>query len=185
MPNDRQPESEVHPHRTAMNSESNPNSIPSLLRDLRDETTTLLRQEVALAKTELKENVSRMGSHAAQIAVGGFVAFVTSMLLVISPLKHLIDVNQPLQRGMTAAELIFGLIDEPLEPAGGTRRLEHARGEIEFRDVTFSYGAPDRPTLDRVSFTAAPRSAPACRRSRTPAPASDALPPARPVRLQI
>jgi subfamily B ATP-binding cassette protein MsbA len=75
---------------------------------------------------------------------------------VISPLKHLIDVNQPLQRGMTAAELIFGLIDEPLEPAGGTRRLEHARGEIEFRDVTFSYGAPDRPTLDRVSFTAAP-----------------------------
>lgn len=91
-----------------------------------------------------------------QTTVGGFVAFVTSMLLVISPLKHLIDVNQPLQRGMTAAELIFGLIDEPLEPAGGTRRLEHARGEIEFRDVTFSYGAPDRPTLDRVSFTAAP-----------------------------
>ncbi|MBU6486445.1 MAG: lipid A export permease/ATP-binding protein MsbA [Burkholderiales bacterium] len=91
-----------------------------------------------------------------QTTVGGFVAFVTSMLLVISPLKHLIDVNQPLQRGMTAAELIFGLIDEPLEPAGGTRRLEHARGEIEFRDVTFTYGTPDRPTLDRVSFTAAP-----------------------------
>ncbi|MFP3615928.1 ABC transporter transmembrane domain-containing protein, partial [Paraburkholderia sp. SIMBA_050] len=42
-----------------------------------------------------------------QTTVGGFVAFVTSMLLVISPLKHLIDVNQPLQRGMTAAELIF------------------------------------------------------------------------------
>lgn len=49
-----------------------------------------------------------------QTTVGGFVAFVTSMLLVISPLKHLIDVNQPLQRGMTAAELIFGLIDEPV-----------------------------------------------------------------------
>ncbi len=91
-----------------------------------------------------------------QTTVGGFVAFVTSMLLVISPLKHLIDVNQPLQRGMTAAELIFGLIDEPLEPAGGTRRLDHARGEIEFRDVTFTYGAPDRLTLDHVSFTAAP-----------------------------
>ncbi|KAG8152107.1 lipid A export permease/ATP-binding protein MsbA [Burkholderia catarinensis] len=91
-----------------------------------------------------------------QTTVGGFVAFVTSMLLVISPLKHLIDVNQPLQRGMTAAELIFGLIDEPAEPQGGDRPLTHARGEIEFRNVSFDYGAAERPTLDRISFKVAP-----------------------------
>lgn len=91
-----------------------------------------------------------------QTTVGGFVAFVTSMLLVISPLKHLIDVNQPLQRGMTAAELIFGLIDEPAEPQGGGRPLARARGEIEFRDVSFDYGATERPTLDRISFNVAP-----------------------------
>jgi subfamily B ATP-binding cassette protein MsbA len=91
-----------------------------------------------------------------QTTVGGFVAFVTSMLLVISPLKHLIDINQPMQRGVTAAELIFGLIDEPAEPEGGGRRLPRARGEVEFRDVTFSYGSIDRPTLDRVSFKVAP-----------------------------
>ncbi|KVG66433.1 lipid A export permease/ATP-binding protein MsbA [Burkholderia pseudomultivorans] len=91
-----------------------------------------------------------------QTTVGGFVAFVTSMLLVISPLKHLIDVNQPLQRGMTAAELIFGLIDEPAEPQGGGRPLPHARGEIEFREVSFDYGAAERPTLDRISFKVAP-----------------------------
>jgi ATP-binding cassette, subfamily B, bacterial MsbA len=90
-----------------------------------------------------------------QTTVGGFVAFVTSMLLVISPLKHLIDINQPMQRGMTAAELIFGLIDEPAEPAGGGRTLERARGEVEFRDVSFNYSA-DRPTLDHVSFKVAP-----------------------------
>ncbi len=67
------------------------------------------------------------------------------MLLIISPLKHLIDVNQPLQRGMTAAELIFGLIDEPAEPAGGGQPLERAQGEVEFRDVSFSYGTtPER-----------------------------------------
>lgn len=79
-------------------------------------------------------------SAADQTTVGGFVAFVTSMLLIISPLKHLIDVNQPLQRGVTAAELIFGLIDEPMiEPKGGTQPLLHARGKIEFRQVHFSY----------------------------------------------
>ncbi|WP_116137262.1 lipid A export permease/ATP-binding protein MsbA [Trinickia diaoshuihuensis] len=91
-----------------------------------------------------------------QTTVGGFVAFVTSMLLVISPLKHLIDVNQPLQRGVTAAEFILGLIDEPMEPAGGTRPLAAARGEIEFENVTFAYGEIGRPTLDRVSFVAKP-----------------------------
>jgi predicted phage tail protein len=65
------------------------NSIPSLLRDLRDETTTLLRQEVALAKSEMKENVSRMGSHAAQIAIGGFVAYAGIIVLLIG-IGHLL-----------------------------------------------------------------------------------------------
>nr|WP_233862730.1 lipid A export permease/ATP-binding protein MsbA [Paraburkholderia adhaesiva] len=91
-----------------------------------------------------------------QTTVGGFVAFVTSMLLVISPLKHLIDVNQPLQRGMTAAELIFGLIDEPAEPVGGGKPLDRARGEVEFRSVSFTYGPGGRPILENVSFSAAP-----------------------------
>ena len=73
-----------------MNLESSPpNSIPALLRDLRDETTTLLRQEVALAKSEMKENVSRMGSHATQIAVGAFVAYAGIIVLLIG-IGHLL-----------------------------------------------------------------------------------------------
>jgi hypothetical protein len=73
-----------------MNPEtSQPNSIPSLLRELRDETTTLFRQEVRLAKTEMKENVSRMASHAAQIAIGGFVAYAGIIVLLIG-IGHLL-----------------------------------------------------------------------------------------------
>jgi hypothetical protein len=73
------------------NSESShqPNSIAGLLRELRDETTTLMRQEVALAKTEIKENVSRMGGHAAHIAVGGFVAYAGVIVLLIG-IGHLL-----------------------------------------------------------------------------------------------
>lgn len=103
--------------------------------------------------------IAVMQSSSDQTTVGGFVAFVTSMLLIISPLKHLMDVNQPLQRGMTACELIFGLIDEPSEPEGGGKPLERARGEVEFRDVSFTYGSNathNRHTLDHVSFKVAP-----------------------------
>lgn len=73
-----------------MNPESpQSTSIPVLLRELRDETTTLLRQEVALAKTELKENVSRTTGHAMHIAVGGFVAYAGIIVLLIG-IGHLL-----------------------------------------------------------------------------------------------
>jgi hypothetical protein len=73
-----------------MTSETtSPNSIPSLLRELRDETTTLLRQEVSLAKTELNENFSHLIHHSLQIAIGAFVAYAGLIVLLIG-LGHLI-----------------------------------------------------------------------------------------------
>jgi hypothetical protein len=73
-----------------MNPEASPpNSIPGLLRELRDETTTLFRQEVALAKTELKDNVTRLGGHVMHIAVGGFVAYAGVIVLLIG-IGHLL-----------------------------------------------------------------------------------------------
>ena len=87
--------------------------------------------------------VALMQSATEGTTVGGFAAFVTAMMLVISPLKHLADINQPLQRGLTAAEMIFGLMDEPFEEADDRRvnmkSLEKAKGGIRFEDVGFSY----------------------------------------------
>ncbi len=75
--------------------------------------------------------------------VGGFAAFITAMLLIISPIKHLADINQPLQRGLTAAEMIFGLMDQPIEEddsrKAGVQRIEKAKGAITFKDVSFAY----------------------------------------------
>ena len=58
-------------------------SIPSLLRELRDEAGELMGKQVTLAKVELKEEVTRMGSHVAKIAVGGVVTFVGTIVLLI------------------------------------------------------------------------------------------------------
>ena len=68
-----------------MNSDTTtqPNSIPGLLRELRDDAGTLLKQQVTLAKVELKENVSRLGGHVAKIAVGGVVTLIGATVLFI------------------------------------------------------------------------------------------------------
>ena len=87
--------------------------------------------------------IALMQSASEGTTVGGFAAFITAMMLVISPLKHLADINQPLQRGLTAAEMIFGLMDEPLEEAEdrklNMKSLDKVKGSIRFEDVGFSY----------------------------------------------
>jgi len=67
-----------------MNSDTTqPNSLVGLLQALRDETTTLLRQEVALAKAEVSENITRAGKNAASVAIGGFIAYAGLIVLLI------------------------------------------------------------------------------------------------------
>jgi ATP-binding cassette, subfamily B, bacterial MsbA len=83
--------------------------------------------------------------------VGEFAAFVTAMMLIISPLKHLADINQPLQRGLIAAEMIFGLIDQPLEKQVDevhAKPLKTAKGNIEFDHVSFSYQPTNQESSD-------------------------------------
>jgi len=91
-----------------------------------------------------------------QTTVGGFVSFITAMLMLLAPLKHLADVNAPLQRGLAAAESVFTLLDEQEEDDRGSRVLARARGALSFRDVSFTYPNAERPALSRVTLDIAP-----------------------------
>jgi ATP-binding cassette, subfamily B, bacterial MsbA len=90
------------------------------------------------------------------ITAGGFTSFITAMLMIMAPLKHLADVNGPLQRGMAAAEAVFKLMDAPVEDDPGTQAIGRARGHLRFEHVTFSYTGLDRPALNDVSLEIAP-----------------------------
>jgi subfamily B ATP-binding cassette protein MsbA len=87
--------------------------------------------------------IALMQSASEGVTVGGFASFITAMMLVISPLKHLADINQPLQRGLTAAEMIFALMDEPIEEdesrKPNMKPLDTTKGGIRFENVSFSY----------------------------------------------
>ena len=95
-------------------------------------------------------------SLAARATMGEFASFMTAMLMLLAPLKHLTQVNAPLQRGLAAAESVFGLIDTPTERDEGIGLLARARGEIEFQEVSLTYPARSEPALRAVSFRVNP-----------------------------
>ena len=95
-------------------------------------------------------------SGAQQVTLGGFVSFITAMLMLTAPLKRITSVNEPLQRGLAAAESVFELIDQPGEPDPGTAVIERARGEIRFEDVSFTYGDTERLALEHIELAIAP-----------------------------
>ena len=59
-------------------------SLGQLLKELTRELSTLLRQEVDLAKTEMHEKASRVGVNLGSLAVGGAVAFLGAVALLLA-----------------------------------------------------------------------------------------------------
>jgi len=88
-------------------------------------------------------------------SAGGFVSFITAMLLLIAPLKQLTTISTTLQKGLAAAESVFDLLDMPEESDSGHRQLGQARGDITFEGVRFSYPGAERLALNDISFTVA------------------------------
>jgi subfamily B ATP-binding cassette protein MsbA len=95
-------------------------------------------------------------SAANRATVGEFVSFLTAMLMLIAPVKRLTEVNAPLQRGLAAAESVFGIIDTPIEEDRGTVKLGRARGDIVYEQVSFTYPTRNEPALDGVDLHVRP-----------------------------
>ncbi len=58
-------------------------SVLDLVQALTSETKTFMRQEIALAKTELSEKVGRMAREGASIGIGGFVAYAAAIVMLL------------------------------------------------------------------------------------------------------
>ncbi|MDB5809600.1 MAG: lipid exporter, fused ATPase and inner rane subunit MsbA [Betaproteobacteria bacterium] len=95
-------------------------------------------------------------SNANEITVGEFVSFITAMLMLTAPLKRITSVNEPLQRGLAAAESVFELIDQAGEIDPGRTDITRVDGEIRFDKVSFSYANAERPALESITLTVNP-----------------------------
>ena len=83
---------------------------------------------------------------------GDFSGFITAMVLLMTPLKRLTNVNAMIQKGIAAAGSIFSLIDEKDERDRGTTEAGRVGGSISFQDVNFSYDDNKR-TLEGINLT--------------------------------
>jgi ATP-binding cassette, subfamily B, bacterial MsbA len=87
-----------------------------------------------------------------ETTVGGFVSYMVAMLMLSAPMKRLSSVLPQIQRGLAAAEAVFELLDRDSEPDTGNLRLDRARGEIHFEQVSLVYPGKEKPAVDAIEL---------------------------------
>jgi subfamily B ATP-binding cassette protein MsbA len=115
---------------------------------------TPMTQMLAAMALSAVISVALVQSATADTSVGGFVAFVTAMLMIIAPIRQLSEVSSPITRGLAALERGLALIEDVPSETQGTFSKPRASGEIEFKDVVVQYGGVDSaPVINHLSLS--------------------------------
>jgi len=89
-------------------------------------------------------------------SVGSFVAFISAMLMLVAPIKHLSDVMAPITRGLAAVERGIDLVEQSPQEKGGlhgaAQAAHRARGDIRYEGVSLRYRDDTAPALDDVTL---------------------------------
>jgi len=88
--------------------------------------------------------------------VGGFVAFITAMLMLVSPIKRLAEVANPITRGLAALERGLALLHDAPEETQGAHEAQRATGAIEWQGVQLQFQPDSAPALDGISLSVQP-----------------------------
>jgi subfamily B ATP-binding cassette protein MsbA len=88
--------------------------------------------------------------------VGGFVAFITAMLMLVAPIKRLAEISSPITRGLAALERGLALLHGTPEETQGSYTSSRAQGSVEWRDVHLQFNPDSQPALSGVSLKVSP-----------------------------
>jgi subfamily B ATP-binding cassette protein MsbA len=87
---------------------------------------------------------------------GSFATMFMCMGGILPSLKRLTTVQANIQRGLAAAQELFGILDAPVEQDRGGIVLENCRGDFEFRDVHLTYPGAQTEALRGISTRCKP-----------------------------
>ncbi len=118
-------------------------------------STPLVQFMVALALAGMVYVATRE-STLGGLTPGTFMSFIMSMILLLTPIRNLTQLNAQLQTAIAAGEGIFELLDSQTENDHGTQILKQCRGAVTFRDVSFAYPNTDKPVLRSINLSVQP-----------------------------
>jgi ATP-binding cassette, subfamily B, bacterial MsbA len=93
---------------------------------------------------------------AAGATVGGFVAFITAMLMLIAPIKRLAEISSPITRGLAALERGLALLHDAREETQGSHTSDRARGAIAWQHVHLQFTPHGQAALSDIHLTVQP-----------------------------
>jgi subfamily B ATP-binding cassette protein MsbA len=89
------------------------------------------------------------------MTAGSFITFLVASGMLVKPIRQLTEINSAIQRGIAAAQSIFEVLDADSEIDTGAVELSSAKGDFEFRDLSFSYKSSKKQVLLDIDFTVA------------------------------
>ncbi len=114
---------------------------------------TPIAQVLGAVGVAIVMTVALWQAQSAKASPGEFVTFLAAALLLLPALRHLSSLNGPLARMAAASESVFRMIDTAPEDDAGTRDIGRARGNVEFRRVSFRYSGADADALTEFDLT--------------------------------
>ncbi len=90
------------------------------------------------------------------LTVGGFVAYITAMLMIIAPIRRLADMANPITRGLAALERGLGLMDGTPVETDGRFEMARAQGRVELHGVQVRYREDAGMALEDIDLHIAP-----------------------------
>ena len=119
-------------------------------------STTPITQVLAAVAVAIVIMLAVVQARTGTTSVGNFVEFITAMLMLLTPLKRLADLNGPMQRGLAASESVFGMIDAESEVDSGQHLAARASGKLEFVHTNFTYPGQEQQALSDINLCIEP-----------------------------
>lgn len=117
---------------------------------------TPLTQLIAMSGVSVVVVFALAQAQSGTLTIGEFTTFLSAMLLLMPPIRHLSTLNGSTAAMTAAAESLFNFIDEEPEKNPGETELKTAKGAVIFENVSFSYPNAEKAAVKHFSLSVNP-----------------------------
>ena len=117
---------------------------------------TPLTQLIAMSGVSVVVVFALAQAQSGTLTIGEFTTFLSAMLLLMPPIRHLSTLNGSTAAMTAATESLFNFIDEEPEKNPGETELKTAKGAVIFENVSFSYPNSEKVAVKNFSLSVNP-----------------------------